>query len=78
MSDECSIIFPYPNDHVDKTGCLHKHHNDGLHVFRNEYGKLITWHEDGDCGCGCWDTYDEDGLSCLITWEVEKIEKPKY
>jgi hypothetical protein len=78
MTEKCSILFPYPNDHKDVTGCLHEHHNDGIHVFRNSLGQLIAWHEDENCNCGCWDTYEDDGLSCLIQWEVEEIFKPKY
>tara|TARA_R110000737_G_scaffold68596_5_gene96776 strand:+ start:1707 stop:1934 length:228 start_codon:yes stop_codon:yes gene_type:complete len=74
---KCGILFNYPNDMVDTTGCLKEdcHESEG-HIFRNDYGKLIYWQDDYECNCGCWDEYLEgDEIVCGIYHEVTEIQQ---
>lgn len=73
---KCGIIFPRANDVHDISGCLREVGHLDQHICKDKDGKLIEWHYDIDCECGCWK--DEFGNPCIVYDEVQPEDCIKY
>jgi len=67
----CGTLFGR-RDFVDVSGCLKPSCHNDFHVCRTADGRLMAWHDDEECTCGCWDEDDFSSV-CRVYWEVANI-----
>lgn len=70
MGNVCGIIQNRLLCHEDHYGCIKQDDNHEDHVFIDQNGRIVSWREDSDCTCGCWDNIENDPEVCLLYHEI--------